>query len=129
MRTRLSAIATLVVACLLCVPENAEARRVYVVKRANGSVEIVDPENTFTKRILRMPLQLVGVKKRSVRKPEGFGKAIKQKDMATPAKPTEAVKNAVGNAVNSTVDNTGNVARRLHSVSGTAIKAAAVAAY
>lgn len=129
MRTRLFAIATLVVACLLCVPENAEARRVYVVKRPNGTVEIVDPENTFTKRILRMPLRLVGVQKRTVKKPEGFGKAIKQKDMATPAKPTDAVKSAVGNAVNATVDNTGNVARRLHSVSGAAAKAAAAAAY
>ena len=129
MRNRIYPMALLAVACLMFLPETAQARRVYVVRKPNGQVQIVDPQNTMMRRILRMPMRVLGVTKKAVRKPEGFGRAITQRDMATPAKTSDAVKDSVGGALNAAVDGTGQVMHRVHSASGVAVKAAAAAAY
>lgn len=117
--------------CLFLIPSNAEARRVYVVTKADGSVKVIDPERSLTNRLLSFPKRILGVARppqKSTSKPEGFGRRITQRDMQTPPKASETIKESVSNSVDAVVDNTGAVVGKLGRTSVKAAKVAATAA-
>lgn len=115
--------------CLFMLSSNAEARRVYVVTKADGSVKIIDPERSLKNRLLSFPKRILGVTRsqKSTVKPEGFGRQISQRDMETAPKPSTILKESVSSSVGAVVDNTGSAVGKFRRVSEKAAKVAATA--
>lgn len=130
MRIRPLTILAAFFVCLFLCTSNAEARRVYVVTKADGSVKVIDPERSLKNRLLSFPKRILGVAKpqKSTSKPEGFGRRITQRDMQTAPKPSTRVKESVSDSVGTVVDNTGAAVGKLGRASVKAAKVAATAA-
>ena len=131
MRIRPFPILAAFFACLFLLSSNAQARRVYVVTKADGSVKVIDPERSLKNRLLNFPKRVLGFTRpqtKSTSKPEGFGRRITQRDMQTAPKPSTVLKESVAGSVGAVVDNTGIAVGKLGRVSGKAAKVAATAA-
>ncbi|PKO16539.1 hypothetical protein CVU37_11235 [candidate division BRC1 bacterium HGW-BRC1-1] len=131
MRIRPFHILAALFVCLLLLSSNAEARRVYVVTKADGSVKVIDPERSLKNRVLNFPKRILGFTRpaqKSTSQPEGFGRRITQRDMQTGTRPSSVIKESVTDSVGAVVDTTGAAVGTLRRVTGRAANVAATAA-
>ncbi len=131
MLTRPLTILAALFVCLLLLSSTAEARRIYIVTKPDGSVKVIDPERSLKNRILNFPKRVLGFtrpQQKSTSKPEGFGRQITQRDMQTGTKPSSVIKESVTDSVGAVVDTTGAAMGTLRRVSGRAANVAATAA-